>query len=175
MSVPQKTIVPAVEVRDLAIGYGDRVVLENLNFAISPGEIVCIMGGSGCGKSTLLKHIIGLYQPLKGDILIRGESMVYTTAERKKALMRSLGVTYQGGALFGWMSVAENVEFWVNNPVEPEALREGFLRLAAPQKAEVQDIVNSIAGKKVHLPHKLNIRCRLLPHTKLLHGIRKVM
>jgi glycosyltransferase involved in cell wall biosynthesis len=70
-------------------------------------------------------------------------------------------------------SVAENVEFWVNNPVEPEALREGFLRLAAPQKAEVQDIVNSIAGKKVHLPHKLNIRCRLLPHTKLLHGIRR--
>ncbi len=111
MDVPQKSIVPAVEVRDLAIGYGERVVLENLNFAISPGEIVCIMGPSGCGKSTLLKHIIGLYQPLKGDILIRGESMVNTTAERKKTLMRSLGVTYQGGALFGWMSVAENVEF----------------------------------------------------------------
>ena len=70
-------------------------------------------------------------------------------------------------------SVAENVEFWVNNPIEPAEIREGFLRLAQPQKDAVQDLINSIAGKKVHLPHKLNIRCRLLPHTKLLHGIRR--
>ena len=130
MDAMQKHIVPAVEVRDLAIGYGDRVVLEKLNFAINPGEIVCIMGGSGCGKSTLLKHIIGLYQPLKGDIFIRGESMVNTTVERKKALMRSLGVTYQGGALFGWMSVEENVEF---------PLREYTLLTAAERRAKVQE------------------------------------
>ena len=100
-----------VEVKDLAIGYGERTVLEKLNFSIRAGEIVCIMGGSGCGKSTLLKNIIGLYPPLKGDILLRGESIVNTTVERKKQLMRSFGVTYQGGALFGSMSVAENVEF----------------------------------------------------------------
>lgn len=100
-----------VEVKDLAIGYGERTVLEKLNFSIHAGEIVCIMGGSGCGKSTLLKNIIGLYPPLKGDILLRGESIVNTTVERKKQLMRSFGVTYQGGALFGSMSVAENVEF----------------------------------------------------------------
>ena len=70
-------------------------------------------------------------------------------------------------------SVAENVEYWVNNPIDPAEIREGFLRLAEPQKALIQDLLNSIAGKKVHLPHKLNIRCRLLPHTKLLHGIRR--
>ena len=70
-------------------------------------------------------------------------------------------------------SVAENVDFWVNNPIDPAEIREGFLRLALPQKELVQDLINSIAGKKVHLPHKLNIRCRLLPHTKLLHGVRK--
>ena len=70
-------------------------------------------------------------------------------------------------------SVAENVDFWVNNPVEPDEIREGFLRLALPQKELVQDLVNSIAGKNVFLPHKLNIRCRLLLHTKLLHGIRR--
>ena len=70
-------------------------------------------------------------------------------------------------------SVAENVEYYVNNPVNPQEIREGFLKLAQPQKELVQDLLNTVAGKKVHLPHKLNIRCRLLPHTKLLHGIRK--
>ena len=71
-------------------------------------------------------------------------------------------------------SVAENVEYWVNNPIDPAEIRNGFLNLALPQKALVQDLMNSIAGKKVNLPHKLNIRCRLLPHTKLLHGIRRM-
>ena len=70
-------------------------------------------------------------------------------------------------------SVAENVDFFVNNSIEPAEIREGFLSLALPQKELVQDLINSIAGKKVHLPHKLNIRCRLLPHIKLLHGIRR--
>ena len=70
-------------------------------------------------------------------------------------------------------SVAENVEYWVKNPVEPSEIRSGYLKLALPQKEFVQDLINSIAGKRVYLPHKLNIRCRLLPHTKFLHGIKK--
>ena len=70
-------------------------------------------------------------------------------------------------------SVAENVQYWVDNPIEPMEIRTGFLKLANPQKLMVQDLVNTIAGKKVFLPHKLNIRCRLLPHTQLLHGIRR--
>ena len=71
-------------------------------------------------------------------------------------------------------SVAEAVEYWVDNPVDPADVRQGFLAKALPQKETVQELVNSIAGKKVHLPHKLNIRCRLLLHTKLLHGIRRI-
>ena len=70
-------------------------------------------------------------------------------------------------------SVAAAVEYWVNNVINPEEIRQGFLSKALPQKAMVQDLINSIAGKEIYLPHKLNIRCRLLPHTKLLHGIRK--
>ena len=71
-------------------------------------------------------------------------------------------------------SVAEAVEYWVKNPIVPEDIRQGFLAKALPQKEFVQELVNTIAGKKVCLPHKLNVRCRLLPHTKLLHGIRKI-
>ena len=70
-------------------------------------------------------------------------------------------------------SVAENVAYWVDHPIDPGEIRNGFLKLALEQKALVQDLINSAAGKKVFLPHKLNIRCRLLPHTKFLHGIRK--
>ena len=70
-------------------------------------------------------------------------------------------------------SVAQAVQYWVDNPVDPQEIRNAFLVLAEPQKALVQELMNSIAGKKVNLPHKLNIRCRLLPHTKLLHGIRR--
>ena len=61
-------------------------------------------------------------------------------------------------------SVAENVRYWVDNPIDPAEIREEFLRLAQPQKETVQLLV----------PHKLNIRCRLLPHVKLIHGIRRV-
>ena len=71
-------------------------------------------------------------------------------------------------------SVAEAVEYWVDHPIPPEEIRQSFLEKALPHKAAAQDLINSIAGKKVHLPHKFNIRCRLLPHVKLLHGIRKI-
>ena len=70
-------------------------------------------------------------------------------------------------------SVAENAEYRVTHPVEPEAIREEFLRLVHPPQKQIQDPVNTIAGKKVNLPHKRNIRCRMLPHNKLLHGIRR--
>jgi len=101
--------VPAIEVRDLSIGYGDRIVLQGLNFRIEHGQIVTILGGSGCGKSTLLKHIIGLYAPLKGDILINGRSIVHAEGEERRSIMSEFGVAYQGGALFRSLSLAENI------------------------------------------------------------------
>ena len=101
--------VPAIEVRDLSIGYGKRVVLENLNFRIEPGQIVTILGGSGCGKSTLLKHIIGLYKPLRGDILVNGRSIVNAGEAEKRSIMSEFGVAYQGGALFRSLTLAENI------------------------------------------------------------------
>ncbi len=106
---PAANTAPAIEVRDLAIGYGSRVVLENLNFRIEPGQIVTILGGSGCGKSTLLKHIIGLYQPIHGDILINGRSIVTANEQEKRSIMSEFGVAYQGGALFRSLNLAENI------------------------------------------------------------------
>ncbi|HBC88157.1 MAG TPA: polyamine ABC transporter ATP-binding protein [Lentisphaeria bacterium] len=101
--------VPMIQAKDLTVGYGDVVVLENLNFSIERGEVFVIIGGSGCGKSTILKHLIGLYEPMKGDILIKGESIVKADWEEKRRLMKSFGVLYQAGALFSALTIAENI------------------------------------------------------------------
>jgi phospholipid/cholesterol/gamma-HCH transport system ATP-binding protein len=101
----------AVSVRNLRMGYGTRVLLEDASFEVQPGEIVVILGGSGSGKSSLMKNLIGLYSPLAGDVLIRGVSLVRAQPGEKAALQRQLGVMYQSGALFGSLTVLENIRF----------------------------------------------------------------
>ena len=98
-----------IKVSDLTMGYGDRIIMEKLDFEISAGEVFVILGGSGCGKSTLLKHMIGLYSPLGGDIKIKERSIVNANREEKRAIMQEFGVMYQSGALFGSMTLEENI------------------------------------------------------------------
>jgi len=99
----------ALTAENLVIGYGERVVLRDLNFAVRPGEIFGILGNSGCGKSTLLKNLIGIFTPLGGRISLLGDELDPARQEAFLKLMTRIGVTYQGGALFGSMTVAENV------------------------------------------------------------------
>ncbi|MBR7139250.1 MAG: ATP-binding cassette domain-containing protein [Lentisphaeria bacterium] len=99
----------ALEAEDLHLGYNDRIVLHDLNFSVKKGEIFGILGNSGCGKSTLLKHLIGIFPPLKGKISLLGEMLDLSDKSAYNRLMTRIGVTYQGGALFGSMTVAENV------------------------------------------------------------------
>jgi len=101
----------AISVRELRMGYGSRVLLENASFDVKRGEILVILGGSGSGKSSLMKNMIGLYQPMAGDISIAGKSIVSASPDDKARLQRSLGVMYQSGALFGSLTVLENVRF----------------------------------------------------------------
>ena len=98
-----------IKVSDLTMGYGDRIIMEKLDFEISAGEVFVILGGSGCGKSTLLKHMIGLYSPLAGDNKIKERSIVNANREEKRAIMQEFGVMYQSGALFGSMTLEENI------------------------------------------------------------------
>jgi len=101
----------AISVRDLRMGYGARVLLEDASFDVRRGEIVVILGASGCGKSSLMKNIIGLYKPMAGDVVIDGRSLVTASADEKAQVQRKLGVMYQTGALFGSLNVLENVRF----------------------------------------------------------------
>ena len=100
----------AVVVKDLTIGYDGRVVLDNLNFSVKRGEIFTILGGSGCGKSTVLKHLIGLYKPMSGTILIDGLPMDGPDTEPGlERFSRVFGMLYQAGALMSSMTLEENV------------------------------------------------------------------
>jgi phospholipid/cholesterol/gamma-HCH transport system ATP-binding protein len=101
--------VPAVRVEGFAAAYGGQTVLHDVSFDVRRGEVLFIGGGSGCGKSTLLKHMIGLYRPAKGRILINGGDLAASTGQQRQRLLRSFGVSFQGGALFGSMTVLQNV------------------------------------------------------------------
>jgi phospholipid/cholesterol/gamma-HCH transport system ATP-binding protein len=101
----------AIRVEHLRMGYGSKVLLDDASFEVQAGEIVVILGGSGCGKSSLMKHIIGLYAPMAGDIYIEGENIVTASAAARAGMQRKLGVMYQSGALFGSLSVLDNVRF----------------------------------------------------------------
>lgn len=98
-----------ITVKDLTMGYGEKVLLEKINFKVKCGEVFVILGGSGCGKSTLLKHMIGLYPPMAGEVLFGDENIVTAQGDERLKLLRNFGVMYQSGALFGSMTVLENV------------------------------------------------------------------
>jgi phospholipid/cholesterol/gamma-HCH transport system ATP-binding protein len=100
---------PIIRVEGLVAGYDDFVLLENVTFDVYPGEVFIILGGSGCGKSTLLKHMIGLYEPKAGRVLIDGDDIVTADGDVRHKILRKIGVMYQSGALFGSMTLVENV------------------------------------------------------------------
>lgn len=98
-----------ITVRDLTMAYGDFVIQRDLNFTIGRGEVFIIMGGSGCGKSTLLRHMIGLKEPAKGEVLFGRHNFWAADPAERDRLMRRFGVLYQSGALWSSMTLAENV------------------------------------------------------------------
>jgi phospholipid/cholesterol/gamma-HCH transport system ATP-binding protein len=97
-----------ITVKDVDAGYTSPVVRE-ISFDVYAGEIFVILGGSGCGKSTLLKHMIGLNPPLAGEIRLMGDRLFGVSQEERLRALRYFGVTYQSGALFGSMTLLENV------------------------------------------------------------------
>ncbi|MGE0723297.1 MAG: ABC transporter ATP-binding protein [Alphaproteobacteria bacterium] len=100
---------PIISVEHLTTGFGATTLFDDMSFTVAAGEVFVILGGSGCGKSTLLKHMIGLYEPWKGRIVIAGSDLVTADEEGRLAILRRIGVMYQQGALFGSMTLIENV------------------------------------------------------------------
>ena len=114
-----------IRVENFTAAYDGQVVLEHINFEVYAGEVFAILGGSGCGKSTLLKHMIGLYKPAAGRILIDGEDVAAAQGEARRQILRKFGVMYQSGALFGSMTLLKNVTLPLEEftKLPPEAIR----------------------------------------------------
>ncbi|MDH5203893.1 MAG: ATP-binding cassette domain-containing protein [Nitrospirota bacterium] len=125
--------VPVIEVRGLDMGYGSFVLMRDLNFTVNKGDIFIIMGGSGCGKSTLMKILVGLKEPLQGQVFYGETSFWEVNTEERENIMRRFGILYQSGALWSSMTLAENIslplEQYTN--LKPSQIREiASLKLA---------------------------------------------
>ena len=100
---------PVISLRNLRVCYGEREILHGINFDVVRGETLVILGGSGSGKSTLLRTLVGLEKPSAGEIWIKGRDLAKTSAAEMDEIRTKIGMSFQGGALFGSMTVGENV------------------------------------------------------------------
>ena len=125
------------------MAYGDFVLMRDLNFTVRRGDIFVIMGGSGCGKSTLLRHLIGLIEPAKGEVLLRRRELhAAPTRHERERMLRRFGILYQSGALWSSMTLAENVALPLGEYTDltPAEIREvASLKLALVGLAGFED------------------------------------
>ena len=140
--MPSAADPPVIQAEHLAVGYGETVVLENLDFTVSRGDVFAILGGSGSGKSTLLRTLIGLQEPLHGTVRIGG-------AHPRRGGAPAYGVLFQSGALFGSMTLAQNVALalakWTNlDPRTIDTIVRSKLRLVG------------LEGFENHLPAEIS-------------------
>jgi phospholipid/cholesterol/gamma-HCH transport system ATP-binding protein len=100
---------PMISLRNLRVSYGEREILHGISFDVMRGETLVILGGSGSGKSTLLRTLVGLEKPSSGEIWLKGKNIAAISNAEMDEIRKRIGMSFQGGALFGSMSVGENV------------------------------------------------------------------
>jgi phospholipid/cholesterol/gamma-HCH transport system ATP-binding protein len=138
-----------IEIEHLVAHYGDRVILQDINLAIRTGEIMVIMGGSGSGKTTLMRNMLGLNKPTSGSIRIFGKDITRIKRRELYEIRRKIGVAFQGGALLGSMTVAENIELPLRQHTR---LDENTIRIMSRMKLEVVNL----AGFENLMPSELS-------------------
>ncbi len=120
----------ALRVRDLEVAYGDTVVLKGVDMTVRTGEVRVILGGSGCGKSTLLRGILGLADVRSGTVELLGQDVSRLSAAGRRTLLQRIGVMFQNGALFGSLTVGENVAVPLREHRRlPEAVIQHMVRM----------------------------------------------
>ena len=141
--------VAPLRVRDLTMAFGDFVVQRELSFDVGRGSIFVIMGGSGCGKSTLLKHMVGLNRPAQGQVMYGDVSFWEADEDQRRAIMRSIGVLYQSGALWSSLSLAENIALPLTELTEVSSA-------TARELAELKLRLVGLRGFEDHYPFEIS-------------------
>src|SRR5438067_1861637 len=98
-----------ISLRNLRVSYGEREILHGISFDVMRGETLVILGGSGSGKSTLLRTLVGLERTSSGEIWLKGKNIAAISSQEMDEIRKKIGMSFQGGALFGSMTVGENV------------------------------------------------------------------
>ena len=113
-----------IRVEHLTAAYEGDVIIDNVSFEVNRGEVFVMLGSSGCGKTTLLKHMSGLYSHAAGRVLIDGDDIATAQGDERLRILRKIGVMYQRGALFGSMTLIENVRLPMEEftDLPPEAM-----------------------------------------------------
>lgn len=138
-----------IQVQGLTARFGADTILQNVSFKVKQGEVVVIAGGSGCGKSTLLKHMIGLYEPAEGRVIIEGVDITTASEAELTRLRRDIGVTFQSGALLGSLSVMENI-------LLPLMDFTDLTRQSAEKVAKMKLALVGLGGYENHLPSEIS-------------------
>lgn len=125
---------PMIEVRHLRKAFGNKVVLEDVNFVIPRGAVCAVMGGSGSGKSTILRHLIGAIKPDAGEIYLDGEEITCLSERGMSQMRRKIGMLFQGGALLNSLTVGENVALPIRHHTE---LSEDTISIMVKMKLEL--------------------------------------
>ena len=139
----------AMEVKGLSVEYDGHPVLRNIDLDVRAGEIMVIMGGSGSGKSTLLRHMLGLEIPRSGTVRLLGEDISTINSAQWLELRKKMGVAFQSGAMFGSLSVGENIMLPLR---EHTRLDESTMRIMMRLKL---DVVN-LSGAEDLMPAQLS-------------------
>jgi len=140
---------PIISVRDLRVAYGEREILHGINFDVPRNQTLVILGGSGSGKSTLLRTLVGLEKPSSGEVWIRGINLATARPAELDALRRKMGMSFQGGALFGSMTVGENVALPL---VEHTQLDESTIQIMVRLKLDQV----GLSGFEDYMPSQLS-------------------
>jgi phospholipid/cholesterol/gamma-HCH transport system ATP-binding protein len=138
-----------ISLRNLRVSYGEREILHGISFDVMRGETLVILGGSGSGKSTLLRTLVGLETPSSGEIWLKGKNIAAISSSEMDEIRKKIGMSFQGGALFGSMSVGENVALPLREHTRLEdSTIEIILRLKLDQVG--------LAGFENYMPSQLS-------------------
>ena len=138
-----------IRIQDLTTHYGTRQILDRINLEIRPRETMVLLGPSGTGKSTLLRHVLALEKPTRGHVHIRGVDVCHSPEEMLNQLRRKMGVLFQSGALFGSLTLGDNVAVPLR---ELTRLEESTIQILVRLKL---DLVG-LSGFENYLPAQLS-------------------